>query len=306
MDKLLKGDPFVNRYRFSGTLITRSPLHIGTGESSDARDKHVQENDEEAHEVSLVIKDHQGRPLIPGSALRGVMRHWLFNILSAGYGSQWAFNRNYQDPGLVNLNQEEQIATIRRDFSWLELLFGTPFHEGKIEIWDALCQTGELKTDDMLLGWDPTSLTYIDTSVSINPVTGTALEDFLYNAEVVPPGIQFEFNLVGQNLSEVEIGLILLALEGFNSEIYPIRLGARGGRGFGLMEFIPGRIFSLKSENLKAWIETTIQGIGTGSEVKDSNLEKSNAGYFALPMLSEAERKQLIENVKVQLRKEME
>lgn len=303
MDKSLKGDPFVNRYRFTGTLITRSPLHIGTGESSDARDKRVRKNDEKASEVSLVIKDYRGKPMIPGSTLRGVMRHWLFNILSAGFGSQWAANRNYQDPGLANLSQEEQIAVIKRDFSWLELLFGTPFHEGKIEIWDALCQTGHLNTSDTLLGWDPTSLTYIDTSVAINPVTGTALEDFLYNAEVVPPGIKFEFDLVGQNLSEVEIGLILFALEGFNSDIYPIRLGARGGRGFGLMKYIPGNIFGLEAKNLKTWIKTTLSGIG--GEADDANLKNNNAGYFALPVLEEAYKKQLIQNVKEQLRKEM-
>lgn len=287
MDKMLKGGSFVNRYRFTGTLETRSPLHIGSGEKIGQP------------EVSLVIKDYNGKPLIPGSTLRGVMRHWLLSILT-GFGQQWAVDRNYREASLADLSQENQVKQVMTNFSWLELLFGTPFHEGKVEVWDAACQIQQnLQAPDTLLGWNSASLTYTDTSVVINPSTGTAMEDLLYNAEVVPPGVKFEFNLVGQNLSDLEVGLILLALQGFNSSIYPIRIGARNGRGYGQMKYIPGSIYKLKKSDLKAWAEGMLNSYNT-----DHSPE--SAGYYALPELPDAEQEKLIQEAKSQVKNQME
>ncbi len=308
MTKLLKGDPFVNRYRFTGTLTTCSPLHVGTGTTlrSDEAKKRCKSDAEIPPEISAVIKDYRGKPLIPGSALRGVMRHWLLSILLAGFGDQWAYLRNYEDASLTDLSQKEQIEAVRREFSWLELLFGTPFHEGKIEVWDADCKTGIVPSNDTLLGWDENALTYIDTSVAINPATGTALENLLYNVEVVPPGVTFEFNLVGQNLADEEIGLVLLALQGFNSRVYPIRVGARTGRGYGQLKFSPGPVYGLKQENLKQWVTQMANGFGTGDATEAMEGENDAAGYFALPKLPEAEQKRLIAAAKAALKPKTE
>ena len=95
--------------------------------------------------------------------------------------------------------------------------------------------------------------------------------------------------MVGQNLSDFEIGLILLALNGFNSEIYPISLGARTGRGYGRMKFTPGPVHRLKSSDLRQWVTGMLQG--------DAHT-KDGAGYFALPQLSEPEKKTLLETAK--------
>ncbi len=311
MIKNLKGDTFVNRYRFTGTLKTCSPLHVGSGKSSSSDNQKQTDNSTQAKEkkgevkktpeVSTIIKDFKGRPLIPGSTLRGVMRSWLFGILQAGFGDEWAHIRSYTTPALTSLSQAEQINKIKNEFSWLELLFGTPFHEGKIEVWDASCITAKLTAPDTLLGWKDSSLTYIDTSVAINPATGTAIEDLLYNAEVVPPGVEFEFNLVGQNLSDFEIGLVLLALQGFNSSIYPILVGARTGRGYGRMKFVPGRISGLKADGLQDWVANTVQSFGTDNPAEVLGNAGDAAGYYALPLLSEAEQKRLIAAAKKQL-----
>ena len=298
MKKMLKGESFLNRYRFTGTLKTLSPLHIGTGESSvefysaDERKK-ILEKMEKIPEVSTIIKDFNKKPLIPGSSLRGVMRHWLLGIL-AGFGDQWAKNRNYEADTLTELSQEEQLAKVKGEFSWLELLFGTPFHEGKIEVWDAQCKTKSLSAPDSMLGWNPQSLTYIETSVAIDSATGTALDNLLYKTEIVPPGVEFEFNLVSQNLTDFEIGLILLALQGFNSSIYPIQIGARNGRGYGRMQFAPGPVYGLQAENLGAWVSSTVQGFGT-------NEATSNAGYFALPELNAESLHKLLKDAKASL-----
>jgi CRISPR type III-B/RAMP module RAMP protein Cmr6 len=295
MTRLLKGDPFLNRYRFTGTLTTCSPLHIGTGTTlaPQVAEKRSKSDAENPSEVSSVIKDYRGKPLIPGSALRGVMRHWLFSILLAGFGDEWAFLRKYDDARMSSISQKEQIEIVRQEFSWLELLFGTPLHEGKIEVWDASCKTGTIPSTDNLLGWDKDSLTYIDTSVAINPATGTALENLLYNVEVVPPGVEFEFNLVGQNLANEEIGLVLLALQGFNSRIYPIQVGGRTGRGYGRLTFTAGPVYGLREENLKQWVTQTLNNYESADK-KESIEGENTAGYFALPKLTQTEQQELI------------
>lgn len=294
MEKILKGEGFLNRYRFTGTLKILTPLHIGTGEGStefysEEEREQIREKIGKLPEVSTIIRDFNKKPLIPGSSLRGVMRHWLLNVLR-GFGSQWADDRDYEDAALTELNQEEQIERVK-GFSWLELLFGTPFHEGKVEIWDASCQTEEMDTDDTLLGWNSKTLTYIDTSVAIDPTTGTALENLLYKTEIVPPGVEFAFNLVGQNLTDLEIGLILLALQGFNSDIYPIHVGSRSARGYGRMEFIPGSVYGLTTDDLGSWVSSEVEKF----QAEDDSRE---AGYFALPQLSEEQQEHLIQNAK--------
>jgi len=240
--------------------------------------------------ISTIITDHRCKPLIPGSSLRGVLRNWLLTVME-GVGTQWAVDRNYAE--LLEEDQTEQILQAQNDFSYLELLFGTPVNAGKVEVWDATCCTGDLEAmNDRLLDWDSRRLTYVDTSVAIDPARGTAKNKLLYKADVVPPGVTFELNLVAQNLSDEELGLVLLALEGFNSQIYPIQVGARGGRGYGRMEFKMGAIYRLEQDGVEEWIRNTLHAEGT-----DTTL----AGYFGLPELTEAEQEQKIKDVKDKL-----
>lgn len=298
-NKWLKGEGFINRYRFTGNLVTRSLLHVGTGEAvkdkkyfSDEELIKFKKNKQDIPEVSTVMRDFNGKPMIPGSTLRGVIRHWLLSILTP-FGTEWAADHNYENEAFTGIEQSAQIALVKEQFSWLELLFGTPFHEGKIEFWDAVCLTDSIDPVDKLLGWDANALTYVDTSVAIDPVKGTAVENLLYKSEVVPPGVEFEFNLVGQNLSNLEIGFILLALQGFNSEILPIEVGARGGRGYGRLKFIPGPIYGLKADQVRNWASTLVQKFGDGG---------GEAGYFSLPNLSVEEQGALLEAAKTAFR----
>jgi len=298
MEKILKGEGFQNRYRITGKLKTLSPLHVGTGEEDENRIPKIQRSKRQGKaetpvNVSTVIKDARSKPVIPGSALKGVIRHWLLNVLG-GVSEEWAATHDDEIEQLHELGQDEQIAAVKK-FSWLELLFGTPFHEGKVEMWDASCLTPRIPAPDNLLHWNADLLTYVDTSVAIDPDTGTAKENLLYKAEVVPPGVEFELNITGQNLGEEELGLLLFGLQGFNSTIYPIRVGARGGRGFGRMQFMPGPIYALEStEAIRKWIKDTMQSLASSPAAT----EAGDAGYFALPELSPERQAELIAKVK--------
>jgi CRISPR type III-B/RAMP module RAMP protein Cmr6 len=299
MTNLLKGDTFLNRYRITGTLTTVSPLHIGTGEErpmmfhNEEEKKKIMEKVGKVPSISTIITDYRGRPLIPGSTLRGVLRNWMLTILE-GIGTKWAKERvDDEIKDLLKMDQAKQIQQVKENFSLLELIFGTSFNSGKVEVWDAICRTGNLQTvDDRVLGWDSSRLTYVDTSVAIDPARGTAKDKLLYKADVVPPGVEFELNLVAQNLSDEELGLLLLALEAFNSQIYPIQVGARGGRGYGRLEFKMGTIYRLEQGGAKEWLKDTLRAEGT---------DTTPAGYFGLPKLTEAEQKQKIKDVKDKL-----
>lgn len=299
MTNQLKGDAFSNRYRITGTLTTLSPLHIGTGEerpmefsSEDERNKFV-EKVGKIPNISTIITDHRGKPLIPGSTLRGVLRNWMLTVLE-GIGKEWAKELSDDEKKhLLDSDQAKQIHEVKEKFSLLELIFGTSFNSGKVEVWDAICRTSDIQSmDDNLLGWDGSRLTYVDTSVAIDPARGTAMDKLLYKADIVPPGVEFELNLAAQNLSDEELGLLLLALEGFNSQIFPIQVGARGGRGYGRMEFKMEAIYRLEQDGVKEWIKNALQAEGT-----DTTL----SGYFGLPKLTEAEQKQKIKDVKDKL-----
>lgn len=188
-----------------------------------------------------MLKDPFGKPLIPGSTLKGVMRHWLWSVLASN-GEAWV---KPWPAGMETLSQAEQQEKVKTEFGWLDLLFGTPFHEGKLEVWDATCTTKELEVDHDLLGWNKQSLTYEDTSVAIDPATGTAAEHLLYQFEVVPPGVEFEFNVCAQNLNRTELGLLLLVMQGYNSEFIPSRWAPTAGGVSGVCTW--------KSRKSKPW-----------------------------------------------------
>ncbi len=303
MAKSLKGDNFTNRFRITGQLTTLTPLHIGTGEEilqESNNEAQIDENDQDNPKISEIVKDGSEKPYIPGSSIRGVMRHWLASILS-GINKNWADTHEYHSDEFSELSQENQILKIRDEFSALEILFGTPLQQGKVEFWDANCISSEPQ-NYRTVNNSTNPYCYIDTSVAIDPTTGTALPHMLYNAEVVYPGITFEFNIVGQNLDKQELGILFFALQGFNSEIFPIRIGARSGRGYGRFKFILNKIYCLEAANINQWALSLVSHFGESSQMEAAI--DNQAGYFSLPELSQVDQDQLIADVKREMKQE--
>jgi len=287
MTKHLRGDSFVNRYRITGTLTSRSPLHIGSGfcEPGEPNEQG------EATKVNLIARDFRGLPYIPGSALKGVMRHWLLHVLG-GLAGNWADTNSYSNDELDDNGniQDQQLEKVRSSFSWLELLFGTPWHAGKIDVWDCPCITTVQSANDALTNWSPDRLTYQETSVAIDPETGTAAEHLLYTSEVVPEGISFQVSICGQNLDDLEIGMLLLALQAFNSEIYPLSLGAKAGRGYGRMSYARDAIHRLSTDQVDAWVTKTIASYGQPPQ------DQPDAGFYGLDRLEQEQEQALLKD----------
>jgi CRISPR-associated protein Csm3 len=268
---IFKGDAFVNRYRIEGDLIAMSPTHIGTGETR--KDESLTSSgggkQEETPEISEIARDFSGRPYLPGSALRGVIRHYLLQVFRS-LKNKIADDPNFEKRIEEYDTQQKQVDYMKTKASLLERLFGTPFSESKIEFWDApVINTVEAK-DLETRGWDNKRQSYIVHSVAIDPLTGTAEKHKLYSFEVAPPGLRYQINIVGQNLTETELGFLIFGLYGFNSLVFPLTIGAMSGRGFGRMKFQFNKIYCLQSDELENWAKNA--------------LAQDHAGYGTLPL----------------------
>jgi CRISPR/Cas system CSM-associated protein Csm3 (group 7 of RAMP superfamily) len=277
-----KGDDLENLYRIEGRLTAASPIHIGTGEyyqdeikMEEWRKKKAKgeaTEEDQPPKIDKIERDVHGLPLIPGSALRGVVRHYLLGIFRSFQNGKIAKDPDYERSPFKEMDQNGQIKYMQEEASLLEQLMGTPFCESKIEFWDAdLLQKAD-GNRYKAKGWDQDRQSYVVQSVAINPITGAAERNKLYSFDVAPAGLQFRMNIVGRNLSARELGMLLFGLGGFNSLIYPLTIGAMAGRGFGRMEFKLEAIYRLTSSNneLLNWIKLASSAESAGYHSLDS------------------------------------
>lgn len=303
-DFTFKGELFKNRYRITGILTAESPLHIGTGSrrpeepfkvsektlqalkqenipddflKSFFREKKSGQSEGENEQgvlVDEIARDVDKKPYIPGSTLRGVVRNYLWQIF-CGYNPAIAHQRDFEDKEFRTMEQKDRKAWVQKKSSLLEQVFGTPFSESKVEFWDAPLLK-EMKTELTVSegfsnkGWDTDRCGYVVKSVAIDPLTGAAEANKLYNFEVVPPGAKFEVVFTGQNLEEFEIGFVLFGLSGFNSKLFPLTIGAMAGRGFGRMTFDVTEICRLTANDAEKWSEVVTVGPQAGYDSLDA------------------------------------
>lgn len=303
---ILKGSPFKNRCRLEGVLTTKSPLHIGSGIEEPR--KGLKNDKNEDIKISEIAKDFSKKPFIPGSTLRGNLRSWLLQIFRSLPGAQeenadtFAWYRDFEEPHSKETykEQKEQIKFMKEKASILERVFGTGFSATKLDVWDANCKTDPNAFPDTITMpppdkppfWIKEKMTYVTQSVAIDPMTGTAIDQKLYHFEVVPKGIQFQATLVGQNLTDLELGMIIFALNGFNSEIYPVTLGAMGSRGFGRMNFELKDLYVLPSNGVENWLNEA--------------MENYHAGYFGLTKLDQSKRQEYLDDFTKAFKKGLE
>jgi len=158
-EKWLKGSDFQNRYVIKATLKTASPLHIGSGAQLPAKqrlgEKAAKEQEEKKKDgpnlVSGIATNFNGKPILPGSTIRGNLRNWLWQIfyaLAPNKQNAFAVHRDYEDYeklkedfGLDFEKQVNQISFMKDSASMLERIFGTSFSASKLEFHDAICKT---------------------------------------------------------------------------------------------------------------------------------------------------------------------
>ncbi|WP_346291413.1 type III CRISPR-associated RAMP protein Csx7 [Sphaerothrix gracilis] len=215
-------DVFKNRLDITGTLTTVTALRISQGRSLEPIGSDLP-----------VVKDALGKPLIPGSSFKGAMRSRLEAFLR-GIHPDLA-----QDPSdLVSREMNERVKALKEQHSGndealttalnnitdeVSKIFGTPWQASKFQVRDLTVKPetwfGQYQERD---------------GVSINRDTETAEDGRLYDFQVVPAGVKFDFQAVIENAEDWELGLIMIGLHQFESEQIP--LGGGQSRGLGVVK----------------------------------------------------------------------
>lgn len=245
---------FENRWLIIGTLITRSPLHIGDGgrgellDRTRSADKNKMDDDKE-HDASTVCVDDRGRAYIPGSSIKGVLREPL----------------STPDPNTL----EGRIAS-----GWKEL-FGSDSPDepgacgGILEFWNAYHIRGDgepanqprpdalhLEPDRERPWWDDNRKTCLRVPNSRSRRTNTSMENLLFHTEYVPSGEVFQFEIGGTNIAKKEIENLIRHLGGFNTR--RITLGSNGANRWGEVDCEITWVGCFTAGDLPKWKENPI------------------------------------------------
>ena len=221
---------FMKRWRIEGILFTREPFFIGSGEVMERADI---DPDAGPVEVSECIKGCDGRPIIPGSSLKGCVRRWL--------ETNCPNEKDYKDyiecvfgNGPVSDPDQEMVGS------------RVCFHD---------CPVTMPRTDPTPLPFfNRDTQTFIEAHTCMDRVSGTVAENKLFYQEVVPPGVGFEVVITGSCKDDREIGLVLAGLEGFCHADAPLRLGSGTHSGRGSLGWEPRGVQVMGEEEVKRWL----------------------------------------------------
>ncbi|MCK6512092.1 CRISPR-associated RAMP protein Csx7 [Myxococcota bacterium] len=211
-----------NRVRLSGKLVFRAAFHLGTG------------NESESGTDMSVLLDYAGKPLLPGSSLKGVFRSTterLCHFLGASTcfldkhqgvcaGGNQELSKRYLE-ALHRAKSEHEIESILdKHLCDICKLFGSSLAKGKVYFQDGPCSSwaGALERRD---------------GVGIDRDAGTAVPNVKYDYDVVPAGAQFDFLLQAENITEKEERLLQMTFLEWTREVH---LGGMTTRGFGAAE----------------------------------------------------------------------
>jgi CRISPR-associated RAMP protein (TIGR02581 family) len=221
-------DVFRSRLRVGGALRAETALRIGSGGGGGPTE----------HDLP-VLKDAYGRPCIPGSSFKGAYRSHLEKLLrgmdeklacastsrptkvgalqgclTQGDVDKLKLNKEYKD------HPEGLAQAILSQSCWTCRVLGAPWLASKVMVRDLAVVQGT---------WFDHYL--IRDGVAIDRDTETAGEGLKYDFEAVPSGTEFRFEMVVENATDAELGLVLLGLHEFEQGYVP--LGGASSRGLG-------------------------------------------------------------------------
>jgi CRISPR-associated RAMP protein (TIGR02581 family) len=198
---------------FDFLLTCRTGVHIGAGKSSDL-----------AGSDQPVMRDAAGRPLVPGSSLRGVLRSGI-EAFSSALGLD-----AIADPGADPHGLPDAVAEVLphwRNLTLAQRLFGavanTPggfSYASRLQISDAACQ-------------GPVAVELRD-GVGIDRDSRTASTGIKFDLEVVPAGTRFRGSIRFKNPADFELGLLAQALSMLGTGAFLV--GGKSARGLGWVD----------------------------------------------------------------------
>ena len=229
-------DTFERRLCLEGQLITRTGLHIGAGGSGDPIGTDLP-----------VVRDGLGRPMIPGSSLKGVMRSAAEALLryfprpGAGHvrprstPHSGAAIWSARPPALTNewLNKERQRLPDRPPAGSLRKSAEKAWRHScpVCRLFGSMAMAGRVRFPDLLLADGQAPMMEVRNGVGIDRDKGQAAHSVLYDFEAVPPQTRFELSVIVDNYDDFEIGLLLYLFDELHRG--SLSLGGKSTRGLG-------------------------------------------------------------------------
>lgn len=232
---------FENKYIITGTIETIDPIHIGT----------ANEGLDPTQVDDPVIKDASGKPIIPGSSLKGVIRS-TFETVMRGIGEE-----------VCDVFEQKKDVCITDEF--LKEIAGrgmSPEVQAKLIYEKSCCVcrlfggrgfASKLQFKDCTFIGDKCIYEYRD-GVGIDRETGAAKQGVKYDYEIVPKGSKFRFYMTADNLDSSTdsnqkkyLDYLIRLLE--SGELC---IGGKTSRGLGRIKLIGTDIKEITLDSLKA------------------------------------------------------
>ena len=235
-----------------GTITTKTAIHVGAQRSLDPI-----ESD------NPVLKDIGGRPVIPGSSLKGVFRSLIEStmkgmgvtkVCSPADGELCVDKKKLEN---LKNNYDEYIKHIMDNSCPVCKLFGSPYLSSKIHFEDATVEEG----------WKE-DFYEIRDGVAIDRDSRTAAPKKKFDFETVPPDVKFNLNITMENPNPYDIGMIAMAIELIN--IGAVGIGGNRSRGLGRVEIEITEVNIISKDSMKEFINSR----GSNPPFKLANWEK--------------------------------
>lgn len=224
------------RYRIRAELVALTGLRVGAGKSTDA-----------AATDQPVIRDALGRPYIPGSSLKGVLRSGLEAVLRGVDRRErglWACDLFAEAGRCVGDSEGDEARFRRGEAIGLDeviertctacSLFGSSFLAGRLFVHDL----------PRLDGAEPE----VRDGVGIHRDLGNAAGAIKYDVEVVPPDTRFRLEMLLENVDTPRLALVLQALEMLHDG--ELLVGGMTSRGLGRVEVRERTLEKITAERL--------------------------------------------------------
>jgi CRISPR-associated RAMP protein (TIGR02581 family) len=266
-------DKLQSRLELSGWLTAETAFRIGAGRSTEVVGTDLP-----------VVRDALGRPYIPGSSFKGVLRSRLESLVrgvcddrklvcNPTEKDEWCITagrvrelkRELEEDvrkRKVAKDERDEVLTQRiiDESCLLCLTFGSPWLASKVLVRDLL-------VDESL--WF--GQFQVRNGVAIDRDTETASEGKLYDYEVVPSGACFGFHLLLENGEPWQWGMLFVGLKTFENGSLPIGGSKSRGLGWVKLDLLERKLFSLDGESGEARVEKLISFLDGGGfeEVND-------------------------------------
>jgi CRISPR-associated RAMP protein (TIGR02581 family) len=260
---------FERRYVFTGTLVLKTGLHVGSGWTVGSPSD------------DPVIRTPDGRPFIPGSSFKGAFRSTVEKLapavglescgLMSGQGCIGAQGKEQDDfnKRREKLDGEALMKALDENLCDTCKLFGSPYAASRITFSDLLPDEEDKHADKMI---------QVRDGVAIDRDSEKAVDQRKYDYEVVAPAQTFKVEILLEDPTENDLALTCMGLSEFVSGLGYV--GGNRSRGLGNCRIDDLQIYELdltgdvseRAQRLKKYL--------LGESIEEKMTQKPDPGAF--------------------------